>query len=149
MKSDAESEPYILIAEDNSGDVALIRLALDEQGVTLKLQVQADGESAIGFVNQIDAGIAACPALVILDLNMPKIDGREVLQRIRRSGICGSVPVIVFSSSDSDRDRQVSVSLGATMYLKKPSNLEDFLHIGKTLKRMLDEQAGLASGVSG
>ena len=108
-----------------------------------------DGERAIEFINQIDAGAEACPALVILDLNMPKIDGREVLQRIRRSSTCGSIPVIVFSSSDSDRDRQVSVSLGATMYLKKPSNLEDFLQIGKTLKGMLDEQAGLAGSVSG
>ena len=131
--------PYILVAEDNAGDVSLIRLALQEQAVTHEIAVQPDGEKAIHFLSALEAGDGLCPALVLLDLNLPRVDGREVLQRIRQGARCASIPVIVFSSSDSDRDRQVAIGLGATKYLKKPSNLEDFLQIGRFLKEMLDE----------
>jgi two-component system response regulator len=131
--------PYIFIAEDNAGDVSLIRLALSEQGIAHELAVQPDGEKAIQFINALESGSDLCPALVLLDLNLPRVDGCEVLQRIRQGARCGAIPVIVFSSSDSDRDRQVAIGLGATKYLKKPSNLEDFLQIGRFLKEMLDE----------
>lgn len=132
------SQPYILVAEDNSGDVSLIRLALAERGVALEVVVQADGEKAMEFLGEVDAGRRECPALVVLDLNLPRINGREVLGRIRNSSVCGKIPVVVFSSSDSARDREEAVSLGATLYLKKPSNLEDFLEVGTLLKGLIE-----------
>ncbi len=132
------SQPYILVAEDNSGDISLIRLALAERGVALGVVVHADGEKAMEFLGQVDVGMCAGPALVVLDLNLPRINGREVLARIRNSPACGKIPVVVFSSSDSARDRDEAVSLGATLYLKKPSNLEDFLEVGTLLKELIE-----------
>lgn len=121
--------------------MSLIELALSEERVGLKVVVQPDGEKAIQFVAAVNAGRIAHPALVVLDLNLPRIDGRDVLQRIREGEAWRNVPVIVFSSSDCARDRDVTVSLGATMYLRKPSNLEEFLQVGKLLKRQLDRQS--------
>ncbi len=124
--------------------MSLIELALAEQQVALKVVVQPDGEKAIHFAGEVDAGWAAAPELVILDLNLPRIDGRIVLQRIRESEAWRNVPVIVFSSSDSARDRQVAMSLGATMYLRKPSNLDEFLQVGKLLKQQIERRSAAA-----
>lgn len=117
--------------------MSLIELALAEEHVDLKVVVQSDGEKAIQFIAEVNAGRMVHPALVVLDLNLPRIDGRDVLQRIRADEAWREVPVIVFSSSDSVRDRQVTVSLGATMYVRKPSNLDEFLSVGKLLKDQL------------
>src|SRR6185437_3568858 len=132
------SKPYILVAEDNSGDVSLIRLALAERGVALEVVVHADGEKAMKFLGEVDAGTCAGPELVVLDLNLPRINGRDVLARIRNSPACGKIPVVVFSSSDSARDRDEALSLGATLYMKKPSNLGDFLEVGTLLKGLIE-----------
>ena len=127
------------MVEDNSGDVALIRQSLQEHGVGLDVLVMTDGEKAVRFMDDVDAGIAPCPALVILDLNLPKRSGLEVLQRIRESRPCGNVPVAVFSSSDAAKDKEEAASLGANLYIRKPSNLDDFLRIGSVLKALLSE----------
>jgi DNA-binding response OmpR family regulator len=124
--------------------VSLIELALSEEQVGLKVVVQPDGEKAIQFVAEVNAGKIRHPALVVLDLNLPRIDGRDVLQRIREGEAWRTVPVIVFSSSDSARDREVTVSLGATMYLRKPSNLDEFLQVGKLLKYQLEHRSAAA-----
>lgn len=79
-----------------------------------------------------------------LDLNLPQIDGRDVLRRIREAGGWRNVPVIVFSSSDSVRDRDAALSLGATMYLRKPSNLQEFLEVGKLLKQQIERRSAAA-----
>lgn len=133
------SKDYILVAEDNSGDVSLIRLALAERGVAHEVVVHADGEKAMEFLAEVDGGKCGCPSLVVLDLNLPRINGREVLGRIRRSPACAKIPVVVFSSSDSARDRLEVEGLGASLYLKKPSNLEDFLEVGSLLKRLIEK----------
>lgn len=112
--------------------------------MALKVVVQSDGEKAIQFVSEVNAGKIAHPALVVLDLNLPRVDGRDVLQRIREGDAWQNVPVIVFSSSDSARDREATASLGATMYLRKPSNLDEFLRVGKLLKHQLDRRSAAA-----
>jgi DNA-binding response OmpR family regulator len=124
--------------------VSLIQLALVEEHVDLKLVVHSDGEKAIQFVAEVNAGRIAHPALVVLDLNLPRVDGRDVLQRIREGEGWRHVPVIVFSSSDSIRDREATVMLGATMYLRKPSNLDEFLKVGKLLKHQLERGSAAA-----
>jgi two-component system response regulator len=124
--------------------VSLIELALTEEGVGLKVAVQSDGERAIHFVEEVNAGRIGHPALVVLDLNLPRIDGRDVLRRIREEEAWRNVPVIVFSSSDSARDREVTMSLGATMYLRKPSNLQEFLEVGKLLKQQIERRSAAA-----
>jgi two-component system response regulator len=124
--------------------VSLLELALAEEHVDLKVVVQPDGEKAIQFVAEVNAGRIRHPALVVLDLNLPRIDGRDVLQRIRGSEAWRNVPVIVFSSSDSARDREVTANLGATMYVRKPSNLDEFLQVGKLLKDQIERRSAAA-----
>lgn len=127
------------MVEDNSGDVALIRQSLTEHGVELDVVVMTDGEKAVRFMDDVDAGAVPCPVLVTLDLNLPKRSGREVLLRIRESQFCRNVPVAIFSSSDAAKDKEEAASLGANRYIKKPSNLDDFLKIGSVLNALLNE----------
>lgn len=126
------------MVEDNSGDVGLIRQSLKEHGIGVELDVVSDGEKALKFIDEVEAGRAVCPSLVILDLNLPKTDGREVLQRIRESSL-RKVPVAVFSSSGAVEDKQAAARLGADRYIQKPSNLDDFLGIGGIVKILLHE----------
>ena len=76
----------------------------------------------------------------MLDLNLPKCTGLEVLKRIRESGRCTNARVVILSSSDAKSDRIAALNLGANRYIKKPSDLEEFLRVGGTLKDMLSEE---------
>jgi DNA-binding response OmpR family regulator len=115
----------------------LVREALEEHGIDGELFVLADGEIAIEFIRSLDAQRAECPDLIILDLNLPKIAGREVLECVRHSVTCGRVPVVVLSSSDAPDDRAETTRLGASRYIRKPMRLEDFLSLGAVFKGML------------
>ena len=128
----------ILLAEDNPADAALVRKALEEHGVEGELLVIDDGEMAIEFIQALDADLsAACPGLAIIDLNLPKKPGREVLERMRLSERCRHIPVMILSSSDAERDRADAARLGATRYIRKPSRLEEFLSLGAIFKAAL------------
>lgn len=129
---------YILVVEDNSGDAELLRWSLRDHGLDRDLVVLTDGEKAIRFFSEIDEGGAPCPALVVLDLNLPKRTGLEVLQSIRERGTCRETPVVVFSSSTAPQDVQESRRLGANLYIRKPSNLDEFLQVGGRLKALLE-----------
>src|SRR3954447_14214928 len=96
---------HILLIEDNPADVGLVREALNEHGVGGELTVIANGERAIKFIDETEAGEQQCPDLIILDLNLPKRSGKDVLTRIRTSTICPQVPVIILTSSDNQRDK--------------------------------------------
>jgi CheY-like chemotaxis protein len=130
---------YILVVEDNSGDAALLRWSLKEHDVNLHVVVVTDGERAVTFIDDIEAGKERCPSLVILDLNLPRKTGREVLQHIRQSASCRTAPVAIFSSSEAPGDMEEAASLGADRYIKKPSNLDDFLEVGKLFKTLLNQ----------
>jgi len=90
------------------------------------------------FMEEVDGGIVPCPALVVLDLNLPRKTGAEVLRRIRGSASCRTVPVAICSSSDAAKDKEEASQLGANRYIRKPSNVEGFLHIGAVLKSLLE-----------
>jgi CheY-like chemotaxis protein len=127
----------ILLVEDNPADVVLIYDALTNQGLKAQLFVAKDGAEAIKLLDQIDDSVFPCPELVILDINLPKVPGFEVLSRIRASPRCANIPVAVFTSSDAPSDRQEAARRGATAYLVKPTSLEEFLLVGAELKKML------------
>lgn len=126
------------MVEDNPGDIELVREALHEHEVQCDLIAVNDGEKALQFIGQIEAGELPVPALIILDLNLPKIEGRQLLKRIRASTSFGQTPVVILSSSDAPDDIEKARKLGATRYIRKPSNLEEFMKIGGVLKQMLD-----------
>jgi two-component system, chemotaxis family, response regulator Rcp1 len=129
----------VVIVDDNPGDVVLIREALRGQRVNVSLFVAHDGDEGIQLFNEIDSHGLPCPDLIILDINLPKRDGFEVLQRIQLSSLCSDKPVVIFSSSSSSRDRDRAERLGAIRYISKPSNLEDFLALGRDFKELLDK----------
>src|ERR1035441_6612739 len=99
---------HVLLAEDNPGDVLLIREALQEGGFEFELTVQQDGEKMLSYIDLIDAGEKRCPDIVLLDLNLPKRNGDVLLKRMRSGGSCRDVPVIIVTSSDSKRDRDMA-----------------------------------------
>jgi DNA-binding response OmpR family regulator len=115
----------------------LVREALLEHGVEGELIVLTNGESAIEFIRSLDAQRAECPGLVILDLNLPKRHGREVLEFIRQSASCSRAQVVILSSSDSLKDRTETTRLGASRYIRKPSRLQEFMSLGAIFKAML------------
>jgi chemotaxis family two-component system response regulator Rcp1 len=128
----------ILIVEDNAGDITLLRTALKRKRLDGALTVVRDGESALKFADIIDSRPdAVCPDLVILDLNLPKVNGREILKRFRRSVRLSAVPIVILSSSADERDKVAALSLGAKRYLHKPLNLEEFMDIGTLVEALL------------
>lgn len=134
--------PHVLVIEDNPADVALVRESLDEHKLRCELTVISDGEKALSYFEQMDARKTGCPSLVLLDLNLPKRNGLEVLTRLRASGYCPNTPVVVLSSSDAFEDKSAAFRLGARLYIRKPTSLEDFLQIGGLLKDILAERHG-------
>ena len=124
----------IFIAEDNPADVYLLRMALEEAGHSdVRLIVATDGEEALDFVRSGGCLAAEKPDLFVLDLNLPKSDGADVLRSVRESSEYRTTPVVVLTSSDSPRDREEIEHLGASGYLTKPSDLEAFIALGGML----------------
>jgi CheY-like chemotaxis protein len=127
----------VLLAEDNAADVYLIREALREHQVNCNLQVSSDGQEVLEALDRELHRTSGGLKLIILDLNLPRHDGIEILERLRDSGL-GYIPVVVLTSSDSQKDRDLAMSLGAVRFLRKPSELEQFLSLGAIFKELLN-----------
>lgn len=123
--------------EDNPADVRLVRTAFEEHRIPGELVVFRDGEEAIQFIQDIEYGSGRCPDMMIVDLSLPRRPGRDVLECRDRSGKLRHVPVVVLSSSDTVQDREQAARLGASLYIRKPSRLDEFLHIGAILREIL------------
>lgn len=102
-----------------------------------------DGEKAIRFFDRVDRDEAAsCPVMVIIDINLPKRPGGEVLREMRKSRRCANALVVVVTSSDSTRDRDDMARLGANAYFRKPSDYESFLKLGDVASALLRRSGG-------
>src|SRR5579872_2461550 len=134
----AEPLVDILLVEDAEPDVFLVREALRHSGLAFNLNVLDDGEKAIDFIDHLDRNDSAgCPRLVLLDLNLPKRTGDQILNHIRNSVRCKDVPVVIVTSSDSPKDKSQTTLLGATEYFRKPSRLDEFMMLGGLVRRLL------------
>ncbi len=134
-----ETQCQILLVEDTEPDVFLVREALRQAGLKFQLRVFDDGEKAVDFIDTLDRDKReVCPNLVLLDLNLPKKTGEQVLERMRRSPRCGTLPVIIVTSSDSPKDKAHTARLGATEYFRKPSRLDEFMKLGPLVRDLLD-----------
>jgi two-component system, chemotaxis family, response regulator Rcp1 len=132
---------HILLAEDNDGDVFLVRRALEKQGLQHELTIARNGEEAIHILDTTGSDPESeVPDLIVLDLNLPKVDGTQVLARIRKTDSLRRTPVIVLTSSDSPKDRESVLELGANLYFRKPTDLQSFMHLGEVVERILRER---------
>jgi len=132
---------WVLLVEDNPGDVRLIRETLRENGVAVHLHVASDGEQAIALIDRIDRQEVRCPALILLDLNLPRKTGHEVLERLRKSPSNSASPVVILSSSSAPRDLEEASRLGATKYIIKPSTLEELMTLGTIVRDFLAQRS--------
>jgi len=127
----------LLVVEDSPADVFLVKEAMNLEGLSFQIEVLDDGEAAIQALNRVDDCCDTPPSAVLVDLNIPRKDGIQVLDRLRESPRCGAIPAIVFSSSDSPADRQRALSHGASEYFRKPSGLDEFMQLGPMMRRLL------------
>ena len=129
----------ILVIEDNSADVFLLGRALQKQDRQFELICVADGDAALAFIRRQGAyADAALPNLILVDLNLPKCDGEDILREIRHTKHLVGVPVCAWSSSQSRRDRNLLTELGVVRFITKPSGLDQFMEIGKILRDLLE-----------
>jgi two-component system, chemotaxis family, response regulator Rcp1 len=126
----------ILLVDDNPGDVDLVGNALAQSAHNSRIHAVNDGEEAIAFLRRAGKYAAAVrPDLMMLDLNMPRKDGRAVLADIKADPDLGRIPVVVFSTSCSNRDIARSYELGANCYVSKPCGLADFFAAVQSVER--------------
>jgi two-component system, chemotaxis family, response regulator Rcp1 len=132
----------LLMVEDNPGDVELFRWALKRAEIDCELSVIGDGGEALALLQrEEDSSNPAIPDLVILDLNLPKEDGREVLARMRSSHTFAEVPVVVMTSSASPQEREQLKPLRVARHITKPSDLNEFLKIASEIEKVLKERS--------
>lgn len=126
----------ILLVEDDLGDIRLTREALRENQLTYELSIVRDGEAAIAFLrNQGEFAHEPRPNIIVLDLNLPRKDGREVLQEIKADPELKQIPVIVLSTSDNDTDILTSYQLHANTYVTKPDDYYEYIEAVKTIEK--------------
>ena len=137
----------VLLAEDNPGDVFLIRRALEKHGLEVSLEVVDEGQAALRYFDQVDSDSAlTAPNLALLDLNLPRANGSRILARIRQSPRCKMIPIIIVTSSDSPLDRDTAAKLGATAYFQKPGDLMGFMQLGQVVRNALEAAVAHTAG---
>jgi CheY-like chemotaxis protein len=125
----------VLVVEDNQADAFLIQTAIASAQLSASVHVVKDGDQAIRLFDAADRDATKpCPDIVILDINLPKKQGGDVLKYIRAAGRCRKAHVIVVSTSDSPQDRELMGQLGADAYFRKPSDYDEFMKLGELIK---------------
>jgi|ERR1700722_2023836 len=128
----------VLLVEDSPGDVRLTREAFRAANEAVRLHVATDGVDAMAFLNREGAySDAPRPDLTLLDLNMPKMDGREVLSRIKGDEVLRSIPTVVLTTSTAEEDIAKSYELHANCYFSKPVGLEAFEELVSSINSFL------------
>jgi chemotaxis family two-component system response regulator Rcp1 len=124
----------VLLVEDSPGDVRLTREAFRDANPSVQLHVASDGVEAMAFLRQEGVHVdAPRPDFILLDLNLPRMDGREVLAHIKDDASLQTIPTVILTTSDSDADILKSYQLNANAYLKKPVNLDAFENLVKSI----------------
>lgn len=117
----------ILLVEDNNDDIELALRALRTAGVTCPVDVCSDGEEALEYFSaRVDSPPSSLPFLILMDIQLPKLDGLQVLQRLRSDARTRLVPIVILSSSDIEEDIQSAYHLGANSYVRKPIEFSSY-----------------------
>ena len=132
------SPARVLVIEDNNSDVFLLERALSQQNFPFELTHLRDGGQALAFIRREGAYAGApIPDLILVDLNLCKYDGEDILREIHGTKHLAGILVCAWSSSQSGRDRARLMDLGVTEFVTKPAGLDQFLEIGKLIKELL------------
>ncbi len=126
----------MLLVEDNETDIFVIRKALSRCALKFRLDVARSGAEALAYLGEISREGKPCPALLLLDLNLPAVPGIEVLREVRTSP-CNRTAVVVVTSSESDSDRVAVKALGADAYFRKPSDLGAYMELAQVVIKVL------------
>ena len=124
----------ILLVEDNPDDVEITRRALKRGRVMNELTVARDGQEALDILFAAKNGDGRCPGLILLDLNLPKVDGREVLEKIKADPKLKRIPVVVLTVVTREEDVVRSYDLGVNTFISKPVRFEDFIKVVTMIK---------------
>jgi two-component system response regulator len=120
----------VLLVEDNPGDVELAQVAIEKSKLLVNLHVVNDGEAAMEYLHKEAAyADAPRPDLIILDLNLPKLDGREVLREIKQDANLKAIPVVILTLSAAEKDLIKAYDLGANTYITKPIGFDQFVKV--------------------
>ena len=126
----------VFLVEDNPGDVYLIELALKSEKIDCQLTHFDNGEDALKAL--LETANAQLPDLILVDLNLPRLDGKQLVRRVREQPGLSKIPIAVLTSSYSPRDYDDVLKLGAKKYIHKPTRLQDFLHTtGGAMRELL------------
>jgi len=124
----------VLLVEDNAGDVRLTREAFRDANMSIEFHVASDGVEAMAFLRREGDNLnAPRPDLILLDLNLPKMDGREVLAHIKEDDSLKSIPTVILTTSEAEVDIAKSYELQANCYLSKPVQLDAFESLVKSI----------------
>lgn len=135
MKTRKDHAVNILLVEDNPGDIRLTQEALKESDIKSNLHVVKDGVEALEFLHgKGKYGSVPVPDLILLDLNLPKKDGREVLAEIKNADPLKMIPVVILTTSDAEQDILKSYKLHANCFITKPVDLDQFIYVIKQIQ---------------
>jgi chemotaxis family two-component system response regulator Rcp1 len=141
------SAARILVIEDNGSDVFLLDRALKKQDFRFELVHLLNGGEGLAFILRQGAyADAATPSLILVDLNLSKYTGEDILREIRSAGQLAGVPVCVWSSSRSRRDQASLNDLGVARFITKPAGLDEFMEIGRIIKELVTGAAAAGAG---
>jgi CheY-like chemotaxis protein len=128
----------VWLVEDSATDAFVIGEVLRHCRIPFDLTVMTDGDAALVLLKRAEEGtLSPLPDLVLLDLNLPKVPGIQVLAALRQSNSCAAVPVVVVTSSDSASDMKAIGELGVTSYFRKPHSLDAFMSLSEVIKGAL------------
>ena len=139
MTARPESGITILLVEDDPGDQELTRRAFEEGRILNRLEIVEDGQQALDYLRRrgafADADRAPRPDLVLLDLNLPRLDGREVLKAMRADADLRSIPVVVLTTSREEDDVAQTYDLGVNSFISKPLDMDEFVGLLRSLEQ--------------
>jgi len=149
MSNPANTKPIeILLVEDNEGDIILTNEAFKTCKIANIMHVARDGEQAMEFLNREgEHANATTPDLILLDLNLPKKDGKQVLKEIKENDNLKTIPVVILTSSKSEQDIVKSYGLHANSYIVKPVDLEKFIEIVDAIENFWFTVVVLPTGI--
>jgi two-component system, chemotaxis family, response regulator Rcp1 len=124
----------ILLVEDSPSDVRLIREALKQTPLQVQVALARDGVEAMEYLRQSEVGLVNRPDIILLDLNLPKKNGREVLAEVKAAPSLKQIPVLIMTSSKADEDVRQAYSLNANCYITKPENLQDYVNVVRSIE---------------